>query len=80
MQQQKLFTIIEWTGSLIGVSAAILLALNIPISAWAYVFYLLSSILLLIWSVREQAHGLAFQNFVFIAINLLGIYRWLIVP
>lgn len=80
MQQQKLSKIIEWSGSLTGISAAILLALNIPISGWAYVFYLLSSILLLIWALREQAYGVAFQNFVFIAINLLGIYRWLIVP
>ena len=80
MQRRKLSKMIEWSGSLTGISAAVLLALNIPISAWAYVFYLLSSILLLIWGLREQAHGVAFQNFVFIAINLLGIYRWLIVP
>ena len=80
MQQQKLSKVIEWAGALAGISAATLLALNIPISGWAYVFYLLSSILLLTWGLREQAHGVAFQNFVFIAINLLGIYRWLIVP
>jgi hypothetical protein len=80
MREKKLSKLLEWSGSLTGISAAILLALNIPISAWAYLFYLLSSILLLLWSLREQAHGLAFQNFVFIAINLLGIYRWLIVP
>lgn len=78
MRQSHISKIIEWTGSLTGVSAAILLALNIPISAWAYVFYLFSSILLLAWGLREKAHGVAFQNFVFIAINILGIYRWLI--
>ena len=78
MTKQNTSKIIEWTGSLTGVSAAILLALNIPISGWAYVFYLFSSILLLIWGLRENAHGVAFQNFVFIAINILGIYRWLI--
>ena len=78
MQNQKISKIIEWTGSLTGVSAAVLLALNISISGWAYVFYLLSSILLLIWGLREKAYGVAFQNLVFIAINLLGIYRWLI--
>ena len=78
MLNKKNTKIIEWTGSLTGVSAAILLALNIPISGWAYVFYLLSSVLLLIWGLSEKAHGVAFQNFVFIAINILGIYRWLI--
>jgi len=70
---------VEWSGALLGVGAALLLALNIPISAWAYVLYLLSSILLLLWAVLEKAYGIAFQNFVFILINLIGIYRWLIV-
>ncbi len=78
MQQKKVSQIIEWAGSLTGVSAAVLLALNISVSGWAYVFYLFSSILLLIWGLREKAHGVAFQNLVFIAINILGIYRWLI--
>lgn len=80
MTQRNISQIIEWAGSLTGVSAAILLALNIPVSAWAYVFYLFSSILLMIWGYREKAHGVAFQNLVFIAINILGIYRWLIAP
>lgn len=79
MTKSNISKIIEWAGSLTGVSAAVLLALNIPISGWAYVFYLLSSILLLVWGLREKAHGVAFQNFVFIAINILGIYRWLII-
>ena len=79
MTQNGISNTLEWTGSLTGVSAAILLALNIPISGWAYIFYLLSSILLMIWGIRKKAHGVAFQNFVFIAINILGIYRWLII-
>ncbi len=78
MYYQRVSKFIEWTGSLTGVSAAVLLALNMSISGWAYVFYLLSSVLLLIWGLREKAYGVAFQNLVFIAINLLGIYRWLI--
>lgn len=68
---------LEWTGSILAVSAAILLALNIEISPWAYVGYFFSSILLTVWGIRQKAYGIAWQNSVFIVINLLGIYRWL---
>lgn len=71
-------SILEWSGSILAVSAAILLALNINISPWAYVGYLFSSLLLTAWGVRKKAYGIAWQNSVFIVINLLGIYRWLL--
>ncbi len=71
--------LLEWIGSLLAVSAAILLALHISISPWAYVGYFFSSILLTIWGVRRKAYGIAWQNAVFMGINLLGMYRWLIV-
>lgn len=74
----KINLILEWAGTVMAVSAAILLAINIPISGWAYVFYLLSSFLLLWWGFRRKAYGIAMQNAVFIVINMIGIYRWLI--
>ena len=70
---------LEWSGSILAVSAAILLALNIELSPWAYVGYLFSSLLLTVWGIRQKAYGIAWQNSVFIVINLLGIYRWLLV-
>lgn len=68
---------LEWTGSILAVSAAILLALNISISPWAYVGYFFSSLLLTAWGIRRRAYGIAWQNSVFIVINLIGVYRWL---
>ena len=70
--------ILEWLGSALAVSAALLLAVNISISPWAYVLYLFSSLLLFVWGMRRQAYGIAMQNVVFTGINVLGIYRWLI--
>ncbi|CAA6821146.1 MAG: Unknown protein [uncultured Thiotrichaceae bacterium] len=70
---------LEWIGTVMAVSAAILLAINIPISGWAYVFYLVSSVLLMWWGFRRKAYGIAMQNVVFIVINIIGIYRWLII-
>lgn len=71
--------VLEWAGSILAVSAAVLLALNITISPWAYVGYLASSLLLTAWGLRKKAYGIAWQNSVFVIINLLGIYRWLLV-
>lgn len=72
-------TILEWSGSVLAVSGAVLLAINISISPWAFVVYLLSSIILFIWGLRQKAYGIATQNMVFTVINMIGIYRWLIV-
>lgn len=71
-------TILEWGGSILAVSGALLLAMNISISPWAFVLYLISSVILFAWGLRRKAYGIAMQNMVFTGINLLGIYRWLI--
>ncbi len=71
-------TLLEWCGSLLAVSGAILLAINIKISPWAFVLYLMSSIILGVWGIRRKAYGIAMQNMVFMVINIVGIYRWLL--
>jgi len=64
---------------MIAVIAAIMLALNISISAWAFVLYLISSLILALWGWYSGAYAIAVQNVIFVGINSLGIYRWLIV-
>ncbi len=71
--------LMEWGGAMIAVVAAIILALNISISAWAFVLYLISSLILTLWGWYSGAYAIALQNVIFIGINSLGIYRWLIV-
>ena len=71
--------LMEWGGAMIAVIAAIMLALNISISAWAFVLYLISSLILALWGWYSGAYAIAVQNVIFIGINSLGIYRWLIV-
>ena len=72
--------LLEWSGAMIAVAAAIMLALNITISPWAFVLYLISSVILTVWGWYSGARGIALQNMIFIVINALAIYRWLIVP
>ncbi len=71
--------LMEWGGAMIAVVAAIMLALNISISPWAFVLYLISSLILTLWGWYSGAYAIALQNVIFIGINSLGIYRWLIV-
>ncbi|MCK5813806.1 MAG: hypothetical protein KAH03_06095 [Cocleimonas sp.] len=71
--------LMEWGGAMIAVIAAIMLALNISISPWAFVLYLISSLILALWGWYSGAYAIAVQNVIFIGINSLGIYRWLII-
>ncbi len=77
MQQTN--KLLEWSGSILAVTGATLLAFHVSFSGWAFVIYLLSSFILLAWGVRNGAYGIAAQNLVFTIINMVGIYRWLIV-
>ncbi|MCK5809852.1 MAG: hypothetical protein KAG34_03960 [Cocleimonas sp.] len=70
--------IMEWSGAMIAVIAAIMLALNVSISPWAFVLYFISSWILAVWGWYSGAYAIAVQNVIFIGINSLGIYRWLI--
>ena len=70
---------LEWSGALIAVAAAIMLALNITISPWAFVLYFISSVILAIWGWYSGAYAIAVQNMVFMLINSIAIYRWLII-
>jgi uncharacterized membrane protein len=69
----------EWSGAMIAVIAAVILALNISISPWAFVLYFISSLILTFWGWYRGAYAIALQNMIFIGINALGIYRWLII-
>ncbi|HFD32922.1 MAG TPA: hypothetical protein ENJ28_09495 [Gammaproteobacteria bacterium] len=71
--------LLEWSGALIAVAAAIMLSLNITISPWAFVLYFISSVILAIWGWYSGAYAIAVQNMVFMLINSIAIYRWLII-
>ncbi|OEJ63861.1 hypothetical protein [Magnetovibrio blakemorei] len=71
-------SIAKWTGTLFGVTGAALVALNLPVSGWGFVLFLVSSVSWAIAGVVMHERSLLLLNAVFIIINLLGIYRWLI--
>lgn len=69
---------LKWLGTAAGILGALLVAANIPSSGWGFVLFLVSS---LSWSaagllMREPS--LVALNATFVAINILGIVRWLL--
>lgn len=70
--------IVGWTGAAGGVIGALLLALNFKYSGFGYIFFLISSVLLFCWSYKTGAkHNMMMQG-VFIVLNAIGTYNWLL--
>jgi len=72
--------IIRWSASVSGIVAAIVVALNLGrrITGVGFVVFLVSSVSWMVAGYLENLPSLVTQNAVLTAINLLGIYRWLI--
>lgn len=65
-------------GANTGIIGAVLLALNISISAYGYLFFLMSSVSMTYWGqVNNYKHQRKMQ-LVFTVVNSIGLYRWLL--
>jgi len=62
-------------GAIIGSS---ILAMNIDISKWGYVFFTLSSAAGIYVGVKRGVISLTLLNFYFTLINVTGVYRWFV--
>ncbi len=69
---------IRWVGTIAGICGGVLIALNIAISKYAFLIFLVSSISWLIQGYKNKDNALVLLNIVFIVIDLIGVYRWLI--
>jgi membrane protein implicated in regulation of membrane protease activity len=67
----------SWMGTAFGIAGALLVALNVPISGWGFVLFLVSSLSWLTVALSRSDRPLALINAAFTLCNLLGIYRWL---
>ena len=76
----KLFphlTKLKWAAAGCGITGATLLALNIPVSGWAFVIFLCSSTLWVTAASLMRERAIVAEAAVYTVINCLGIYRWL---
>lgn len=72
-------TLIEQISFWCGIMAALLLALHIPISGWAYILFLLSNVASYYLLRGTNAPKIiSYQLIGFVVINLIGITQWLL--
>ena len=72
---------LQWYGAGASVIAAALVALDLGrrITGWAFVLFVTSSAALIGWGfVQPDAKGIGAQNILMLAINLTGVYQYLI--
>lgn len=73
-----MLTLLKWIGTAGGVTGAILLALNIDVSGWGFVAFLVGSGGWMAAGLIQRETSLWLLNLVFTITNVIGIYRWLI--
>lgn len=73
-------SVLEWVGSISGTIGALLMASKTSVSGWAYPLWILSSVALIGFAVLSHHAGILLQQTTFTAINLLGLWNWMVQP
>ena len=74
--QRKALSTAEWTGTVAGVSGAILIALNLGVVVHGFALFLVSSVLWCAAALVQREPSLAALQGTFTLINVLGMWRW----
>ena len=78
---QALVTTLQYYGAAAGVIAALVISLDLgrAPTGWAFILFVTSSAALILWGfLKSDSEGIAVQNILLLAINLVGVYRYLI--
>ncbi|NNC59430.1 MAG: hypothetical protein HKO05_05480 [Erythrobacter sp.] len=78
---ETLLNIFQWYGAGAGLLAAFIVSLNLGTrpTGWAFVIFVTSSIALIAWGfLNDEGEGIGWQNIGLLAINVIGVYRYLI--
>ncbi|MBM3950790.1 MAG: hypothetical protein FJ311_04985 [Rhodospirillales bacterium] len=67
----------KWIGTGAGVTGAVLVALNMGVTGYGFMLFLVSSLLWCAAGFAQRESSLVVLQGAFTAINVLGIYRWL---
>jgi len=73
--------ILQYYGAAASTIAALVVALDLGrrITGWAFVLFVTSSIALIAWGfLNPDSEGIGWQNIALLAINAVGVYRYLI--
>ena len=68
---------IKWGSAAFGIVGSLIIALNIPISGWAFVIFTVSSVGWMFAAHLMKERSILTESAVYTVINMIGIYRWL---
>lgn len=74
-------TLLQWYGAGAGALAALIVSLDLgrKPTGFGFVIFVTSSIALIAWGfLDKEAKGIGVQNVILLAINVIGVYRYLI--
>jgi hypothetical protein len=74
----KLLVALKWFGTISGIAGATLIAANVSASGYGFVGFFLSSVCWAVAGTMMREPSIMALYFVYIAINLLGLVRWLL--
>ena len=77
----SVLTGLQYYGAGAATLAALLVSLNIRrrVTGWAFVLFVTSSIALIAWGfLAQDSEGIGWQNVAMLAINLVGVWRYLL--
>lgn len=78
---ETLLTALQYYGAGAGLVAALIVSLNLGTrpTGWGFVIFVTSSAALIGWGFfQEDSEGIGWQNIGLLAINLVGVYRYLL--
>lgn len=72
---------IQWFATITGICAACLVSLNLGRrrTGFGFIVFTFSSVAWIVFAVLSSETPLAIQNVVLTVINIIGVYRWLVV-
>ena len=70
----------EWTGTALTIVAALMVSLDLGrrLTGWGFAVFSLASVFWLVVARQEDQPGLLVTNAVLLVINLIGVWRWLV--
>ena len=78
---ESLVTALQYYGAAAGAIAALIVSLDLgrKPTGYAFVIFVTSSIALILWGfLSSEGEGIGAQNVILLAINLVGVYRYLV--
>ena len=69
----------RWTGTVLAIIAAVMVASNTEISKYGYPIFMLSSMFWSYVAIRMNDQALLMLQVVFICVDIFGMYSWFVV-